>query len=100
MLFNQIEEFNPDASNGGLQHDDVLDTVAMSMFIVKGRQYAPKTESEPVDVWEKIKSGITRDPETGINYVESIDPTKLTPQQISELFDANSRPPADFESRV
>ena len=100
MLFNQIEEFNPDASNGGLQHDDIIDTVAMSMFIVKGRQYAPKTDNEPVDVWEKIRSGTTRDPQTGINYVESLDPTKLSPQQISELFDANTNPRSDSESKV
>ena len=100
MLFNQIEEFNPDASNGGLQHDDIIDTVAMSMFIVKGRQYAPKTDNEPVDVWEKIRSGTTRDPQTGINYVESLDPTKLSPQQISELFNANTNPRSDSESKV
>lgn len=36
-LFNQIEEFNPNAADGGLQHDDELDTVSMSMFVVRGR---------------------------------------------------------------
>jgi hypothetical protein len=27
---------NPDAENGGLAHDDFIDTVAMSMFVVRG----------------------------------------------------------------
>ena len=101
FLFNQIDEFNPDASNGGLQHDDVLDTVSMSMFIVKGRQYAPKIKQEITDVWAKIQSGITVDPETGINYVECLDPAKLTPQQVSELFNATTRDtPESSDSKV
>jgi hypothetical protein len=37
LLFDQIEQFNPDAESGGLQHDDFIDTVAMSMFVVRGR---------------------------------------------------------------
>jgi phage terminase large subunit-like protein len=37
ILFEQIEQFNPDAENGGLAHDDFIDTVAMSMFVVRGR---------------------------------------------------------------
>ena len=34
-LFEQIDGFNPDASaDGGLQHDDHLDTVAMSEYVI------------------------------------------------------------------
>lgn len=38
MLFAQIEGFNPEAQSGGLEHDDCLDTVAMSKFVLKGRR--------------------------------------------------------------
>jgi hypothetical protein len=99
MLFNQIDEFNPDAPSGGLQHDDVLDTVSMSMFIVKGRQYATKKLNDPVDPWEQIRKGITVDPNTGLNYVESLDPSKLTSEQVSELFNARQSGP-ESESKV
>jgi hypothetical protein len=100
MLFNQIEEFNPDAANGGLQHDDIIDTVAMSMFIVKGRQYKTTDQNEPVDVWDKIKSGSIVDEKTGINYVESLDPSQMTAEQVSELFNARNKPNNQSESRV
>ena len=53
-LFNQIEEFNPDAHNAGLQHDDHIDTVAMHQYIVGGRIRLPEPEkptpTEPVDM--------------------------------------------------
>ena len=99
MLFNQIDEFNPDAPSGGLQHDDVLDTVSMSMFIVKGRQYAAKKANDPVDPWAQIRNGITVDPNTGLSYVESLDPSKLTADQVSELFNARQSGP-ESESKV
>lgn len=45
LLFDQIDEFNPEAPDGGLKHDDLLDCVAMSMFIVTGRhQYTPTVD--------------------------------------------------------
>lgn len=36
-LIEQIEDFNPEAPDGGLQHDDHLDTVSMAQFVVRGR---------------------------------------------------------------
>ena len=41
-LAAQIEGFNPEAQNGGLEHDDCLDTVAMSKFVLKGRRRLSK----------------------------------------------------------
>ena len=99
LLFTQLDEFNPDAPNGGLQHDDVIDTVAMSMFIIKGRLLDTPAESTAVDPWEKIKSGILVDGETGINYAECIDLTTITMEQIDELAEHNIRKLAD-ESKV
>lgn len=52
-LFDQIASFNPQAPDGGLQHDDELDTVALSKFVLKTRrnEYLHPTASEnPVDL--------------------------------------------------
>ena len=52
-LFDQIEEFNPDVDDGGLEKDDCIDCVCMSQFVLKGRlnrigkqKDEPKTEVE------------------------------------------------------
>lgn len=37
MLFDQVEEFNPDVADGGLEKDDCIDCVCMSQFVLKGR---------------------------------------------------------------
>lgn len=36
-MFDQIEGFNPEVDDGGLEKDDELDTVSMSLFVVKGK---------------------------------------------------------------
>ena len=59
-LFEQIEQFNPDAQDGGLQHDDFLDTVAMSTPVVRGRleRSLPREEGpEVVDVEALVREG-------------------------------------------
>lgn len=99
MLFDQLDEFNPDAPNGGLQHDDVLDTVAMSMFIVKGRQMQQEVEDKGVDPWKKIKDGILVDSDTGLNYAECMDITTISLEQINELSELTNRRLSD-ESKV
>jgi hypothetical protein len=48
-LFNQIAEFNPDAHNGGLQHDDIIDAVAMHQYIVGGKIRLPPAEKSKPD---------------------------------------------------
>jgi hypothetical protein len=76
MLFDQIEQFNPDADSGGLQHDDFIDTVAMSMFVVRGRldrQVAPG-QSAALDFAQMIEDGSIRDPLAGgVPAVEAMD---------------------------
>ena len=46
-FFDQIEEFNPLVEDGGLAHDDEIDTVAMSKFVLKGT--LSKTPNEEAD---------------------------------------------------
>lgn len=74
-LVNQIEEFNPDARDGGLQHDDAIDCVSMSMFVIRGRvRYF--SEGRTIDdrqPLERIRDGEYQDPDTGLPYAHMID---------------------------
>ena len=61
-LVDQIEQFNPEARDGGLQHDDELDTVSMSMYIIRGKPgKAVQEELEDRSVIEKLRQGETHD---------------------------------------
>lgn len=87
-LFNQIQEFNPEAANGGLQHDDELDCVAMSMFILKGRVrdwQGGRAEEKVRDPLELLRNGEVTDETTGLPNAMRLDWSKVT---VSEVFDA------------
>tara|TARA_Y100001938_G_scaffold135254_1_gene196709 strand:+ start:17608 stop:19539 length:1932 start_codon:yes stop_codon:yes gene_type:complete len=61
-LLDQVEQFNPDAKDGGLQHDDELDCVCMSQFILRGRVRAPQKDPEAItDPIESLKEGRVKD---------------------------------------
>jgi hypothetical protein len=61
-LFEQIEGFNPDVEDGGLQNDDHLDTVSMSQFVIKGRPSKRGEEkSQPEAALARLLEGETHD---------------------------------------
>ena len=83
MLFDQIAEFNPDVREGGLQHDDHLDCVAMTNFVVRRLRRVtegPKEEETPVD---HLKRGdlVRKD---GIPYAHMLP---LMQMPVAEIFD-------------
>ena len=83
-LFDQIEQFNPDAKDGGLAKDDHLDTVSMSNLILRGR--ATRYSMEPIDErtpLERIKDGEYADSE-GLPWMSRIDFNAVS---VSELMD-------------
>tara|TARA_R100000234_G_C4897824_1_gene134346 strand:- start:24 stop:584 length:561 start_codon:yes stop_codon:yes gene_type:complete len=86
-LFDQVEQFNPDAPDGGLQHDDELDAVCMSQFIVRGRiQDRTPQKEEVFDPVESLRKGETQDVAGnpigfGVNF------NKLRAQDILEAVD-------------
>jgi hypothetical protein len=79
MLFEQIEQFNPDAENGGLAHDDFIDTVAMSMFVVRGRMDRATAQIEDGeklvvdDPMEEIAAGNYVDRKYGVNIADAMN---------------------------
>lgn len=87
-LFNQISEFNPDALNGGLQHDDELDTVSMSASIIRGR-LSPAVQDVPeeYDPLDKIAAGEIRSKEGGLHAL-SIDWSTVSIADVMTAVDA------------
>jgi phage terminase large subunit-like protein len=76
-VFEQFEQFNPDAESGGLAHDDFIDTIAMSMFVVRGRmeRSAIKVDGEDDTLvvenpMEEIANGNVIDKKYGIHIAE------------------------------
>lgn len=55
---DQIEGFNPVAKDGGLENDDELDTVAMSIFVLRGKQRdVQKGDVHVKSIEERVDSG-------------------------------------------
>lgn len=89
-LRDQIAQFNPDARDGGLQHDDELDCVCMSQFVIKGRLSrvgSPKVSEK--SVIERLKDGELIDEEKGTYLVHALDFNKMAVSDIQDIIDRN-----------
>jgi hypothetical protein len=89
-LCNQISEFNPEVSDGGLKHDDHLDTASMHMFVLKGaihKATAPvKKVLDPPLVRLKRGELISSDGQTPLAY--GLDLSKIPMDQLEEIMEA------------
>jgi hypothetical protein len=58
-FFDQIEGFNPEAADGGLEKDDEIDVFSMSLFILKSRVRELKAPPpiKPIDPIEHARNG-------------------------------------------
>lgn len=87
-LFDQIEGFNPQASDCGLEHDDELDCVAMSIMAAKTRSPAsPPPMGEgggPTDPVKEIMAGrlYMKD---GTPYAAGLPLEEITPEIMASL---------------
>ena len=94
-LFDQIESFNPEAPDGGLEKDDCIDAVAMSQFVLKGRlSKAPAAEASRT-LFERLRDGDFYS-EDGSHVGEGLDLSQLSADQIHEIL--NARTPAPVRS--
>lgn len=85
QLFEQLDGFNPERADGGLEHDDALDAVAMSSFVIKSatrRLASSNPDDGPIDLLKSVKQGRMLHPKTGLPLIQSLD--QVTP----EIFDA------------
>jgi len=86
-LFEQIEGFNPDAEDGGLQNDDQLDTVSMSQFIITGRlARGPVDKPEPESALELLLTGETMD-DNGVPLAYHLDIGKMTANDVYKVME-------------
>jgi phage terminase large subunit-like protein len=90
-LFDQIESFNPEAQDGGLEKDDCIDAVAMSQFILKGRLSKGPTPTADKTLFERLRDGEYF--ENGVHIGEGLPLEMLSAQQINEILDARSPSP-------
>jgi phage terminase large subunit-like protein len=87
-LFDQIESFNPEAQDGGLEKDDCIDAVAMSQFILKGRlSRAPGAVADKT-LFERLRDGEFI--ENGHHVGEGLDLSMLSASQVNEILDART----------
>jgi hypothetical protein len=88
-LFEQIDSFNPISQDGGLQHDDELDTLAMSVPIIRGRLRRPvlTNGTEPLDPLKELREG--RRTFAGGSFVACIPPDMLP----ADILNRYIRPP-------
>jgi phage terminase large subunit-like protein len=86
-LFDQVSQFNPDAKDGGLQHDDEIDCVAMSQFILRGRVRAPEKDPDIInDPIQSLKDGQITD--SGGNVIGfGVDWRKIPVSDMLEIMD-------------
>ena len=90
-LFDQIESFNPEAQDGGLEKDDCLDAVAMSQFILKGRLSKAGPAAAQKTLFERLRDGDFV--EGGVHIGEGLDINQLSASQINEILDARTPDP-------
>lgn len=90
-LFDQIESFNPEAQDGGLEKDDCLDAVAMSQFVLKGRLSKAASPAAQRTLFERLRDGDFF--ENGTHIGEGLDINQLSASQINEILDARTPDP-------
>jgi hypothetical protein len=89
-LIDQIVGFNPNVSDGGLDNDDEVDTLSMSLFVMKGRlrSFIDGTESkDPDDPLENLARGQVKD-RYGRSYAHGLNLNEIPVDTIHKLVDA------------
>lgn len=95
-LFDQIEGFNPEARDGGLEHDDELDTVSMSLQAIRGRfahQSSP-TETPTFDPLTELRAGRKTMP-GGASIMSGIPLSLLDHETITSMLEPDKFLPSD-----
>jgi len=86
-LFNQIEGFNPEVPGGGLENDDELDCVSMSLFVIKGRlrKQSPTLEALTFDPIAALKKGELNLPNGGPPIMSLFPLDMLDPDILNKM---------------
>ena len=89
-LIDQVESFNPDSPGGGLDKDDEIDTVAMSLFIIKNKltQRSADTQASEVDPMELLKKGILH--VEGMPIIGGMDINQIPAELMNQIMNGNN----------
>jgi len=101
-LLAQIEGFNPEVAGGGLDHDDLLDTVAMSKFVLKGRRSEsplPGLSQSLKHPHQRLLEGEIRTA-AGTNLGMALDLSSVPAADLLALIDSRDQKGAQDESRI
>lgn len=100
-LLAQIEGFNPEAQNCGLEHDDFIDTIAMSKFVLKGRRRlsspSPHPSSRPL--LSRLMSGEVHDAR-GVPLGVGLDLSRVSLSDALALIDSRESQEPTRATRV
>lgn len=93
-LFDQIEGFNPEAADGGLEKDDELDCASMSLFVLKSRvREAVKVQPlKPIDPIEHARNGHLTLP-GGVSTLSTVPLDMLTAEDLEHILSRKHLPP-------
>jgi hypothetical protein len=95
-LYNQIEGFTPQLRDGGLRHDDHLDTLEMAQRTIKVStdqlKRAMPENDKGIDVLGLLKAGHSTDPKTGLPLSSFFDPNLYTMDQLLEAVEGRKHP--------
>jgi hypothetical protein len=85
-LFDQLEQFNPEVEDGGLENDDHIDTLQMSQGVSKRVLVREdEEESEEFDPLEELKKGNLYVEGTGVPMMSLLDFNQLKVSDVIEL---------------
>lgn len=88
-FFDQIEGFNPDAPDGGLEKDDCLDCVAMSQFVLKGRLSKSSVGDTDKTLFDRLKDGDFY--ENGQHIGHGLHLGMLSSEQVNDILAARTQ---------
>lgn len=99
-LFEQIEGFNPEAENGGLQHDDELDCLSMSFIAIKSRlRRQTPDKPPPLNPIAELKAGRRNLPGTDVPIASGL-PLQLLSNDDLEALLAPPDPKSQTTTRI
>jgi hypothetical protein len=88
QLFQQIQDFSPLVKGGGLEHDDILETISMSHRVIPGKPILrPSDITGEETEWDRMLAGEFTDPTTGDSYLSGADLLRINPEALQKLLD-------------
>lgn len=97
QLFKQLENFTPILDNGGLEHDDLLDTVSMGNRLVLAPTQPLPAKVAAEDIVTQMRRGKTHDAD-GVPLGQQVNFLSLSKDDLNAIRDARRRWPTSKDA--